>query len=78
MLFRNGAQLSEHFQNNAILEASREGSVHMVNLLDECGADLNYQNYDKVCCPLKWPGGGALQTAPSQHVYIIPATFQLP
>jgi hypothetical protein len=53
LLSMNGARLSEHFQNHALLEASREGSIRMINLLGDSGADLNLVNYDLVCYPLK-------------------------
>jgi hypothetical protein len=53
LLSWNGARLSEIFQKNAILEASREGSIQMINLLGDSGADLNAVNYDLVCTQLR-------------------------
>lgn len=48
LLVGHGAKLSDGFQRRAILDASREGSIQLINLLGESGADLNSCNYDKV------------------------------
>lgn len=48
LLAGNGAKLSDEFQHHAILDASREGAIQMINLLGESGADLNSCNYDQV------------------------------
>jgi hypothetical protein len=52
LMYKNGAQPSQHFQNNAVLDAAREGSVTMISLLNDCRADLNFADYNLVCCPM--------------------------
>lgn len=53
LLAKNGAKLSDRFQRHAVLDSSRDGSMSMISLLGDSGADLSSANYDQVLwsCP---------------------------